>query len=294
MRLYGDLAPWFHLLTSPSDYDVESARYERLILDAVPDATTLFELGSGGGNNASFLCKRFTCTLSDLSPQMLTLSRALNPGAEHVLGDMRTLRLGRTFDAIFVHDAVMYMATEDDLRSCMETAFAHTRPGGAALFVPDCTRETFVPGTDHGGHDGDDGRALRYLEWTHEPGPGESSFAVDYVVLLTEPGAEARLVHDRHLHGLFPEHTWLYLLEAAGFAAHVDPGNPDVVDEAQPVFVGRRPASSDESARQGQPAGRRRGSPRRHFAICPISASSEPNTASSRSRSHSSTTSREP
>ena len=26
VRLYGDLAPWFHLLTSPSDYDVESAR----------------------------------------------------------------------------------------------------------------------------------------------------------------------------------------------------------------------------------------------------------------------------
>ena len=243
MRLYGDLAPWFHLLTSPSDYDVESARYERLIQDAVPDATTLFELGSGGGNNASFLCKRFTCTLSDLSPQMLTLSRALNPGAEHVLGDMRTLRLGRTFDAVFVHDAVMYMATEDDLRSCMETAFAHTRPGGAALFAPDCTRETFAPGTDHGGHDGDDGRALRYLEWTHEPGAGESSFAVDYVVLLTEPGADARVVHDRHLHGLFAEHTWLYLLEAAGFAAHVDPGNPELEDEAQPVFVGRRPPS---------------------------------------------------
>ena len=100
-----------------------------LILDAVPDAQTLFELGSGGGNNASYLRERFTCTLSDLSPQMLTLSRELNPGCEHVLGDMRTLRLGRSFDAVFVHDAVMYLATEDDLRSCMETAFAHTEPG---------------------------------------------------------------------------------------------------------------------------------------------------------------------
>ena len=242
MRLYGDLAPWFHLLTSPSDYDVESARYERLILDAVPDATTLFELGSGGGNNASFLCKRFKCTLSDLSPQMLTLSRALNPGAEHVLGDMRTLRLGRTFDAVFVHDAVMYMATEDDLRSCMETAFAHTRPGGAALFAPDCTRETFAPGTDHGGHDGDDGRALRYLEWTHEPGAARARRR-----RLRRPPHGARCGRSRRPRpsppGLFAEHTWLYLLEAAGFAAHVDPGNPELEDEAQPVFVGRRPPS---------------------------------------------------
>ena len=241
MRLYGDLAPWFHLLTSPEDYDVEAARYERIMLEVVPDARTLLELGSGGGNNASHLRERFTCTLSDLSPQMLTLSRQLNPGCEHVLGDMRTLRLGRAFDLVFVHDAVMYLATEDDLRSCMETAFAHTRPGGAAVFVPDCTRETFVAGTDHGGHDGDDGRALRYLEWTHEPEPGESSFAVDYVVLLIEPGAEARVVHDRHLHGLFPEHTWLYLLEAAGFVPHIVPGNPSSEDESQPVFLGRRP-----------------------------------------------------
>lgn len=241
MRLYGDLAPWFHLLTSPQDYDVEAARYERIMLEAVPDARTLLELGSGGGNNASHLSERFTCTLSDLSPQMLTLSRQLNPGCEHVLGDMRTVRLGRTFDLVFVHDAVMYLATEDDLRSCMETAFAHTRPGGAAVFVPDCTRETFVAGTDHGGHDGDDGRALRYLEWTHEPEPGESSFAVDYVVLLTEPGTEARLVHDRHLNGLFPEHTWLYLLEAAGFVPHVVPGSPASEDASQPVFVATRP-----------------------------------------------------
>ena len=243
MRLYGDLAPWFHLLTAPADYAVEAARYERLILQEVPDATTLLELGSGGGNNASHLSARFTCTLSDLSPQMLTLSRQLNPGCEHVLGDMRTLRLGRTFDAIFVHDAVMYLATEDDLRSCMETAFAHTRPGGVALFAPDCTRETFEPGTDHGGHDGADGRALRYLEWTHPPEAGATSFAVDYVVLHSEPGAEVRLVHDRHLNGLFPEHTWLYLLEAAGFDPRLVPGKPRSEDESQPVFVARRPVS---------------------------------------------------
>jgi SAM-dependent methyltransferase len=163
VRLYGDLAPWFHLLTAPEDYAAEAERYRRLILDAVPDARTLLELGSGGGNNASHLRADFACTLSDVSPQMLDLSRRLNPGCEHVLGDMRTLRLGRTFDAVFVHDAIAYMATEDDLRDCLRTAFAHTRPGGIALFVPDFTRETFAPGTSHGGHDGADGRSLRYL-----------------------------------------------------------------------------------------------------------------------------------
>ena len=47
-------------------------------------------------------------------------------------GDLRTLRLGRSFDAVLVHDAVMYMTSERDLRSMAVTAFQHTRPGGAA------------------------------------------------------------------------------------------------------------------------------------------------------------------
>ena len=102
--MYGDLAAWFHLLTAPEDYAGEAARYQALILDEVPEARTLLELGSGGGNNASHLKESFTCTLADVSPQMLTLSRELNPDCEHVLGDMRTLRLGRTFDVVFVHE----------------------------------------------------------------------------------------------------------------------------------------------------------------------------------------------
>jgi SAM-dependent methyltransferase len=242
VRLYGDLAPWFHLLTAPDDYAEEAARYRRLIDEAVPDATTLLELGSGGGNNASHLRERFTCTLSDLSPQMLALSRTLNPECEHVLGDMRALRLGRTFDAVFAHDAIAYMAHEDDLRDCMATAFAHTRPGGVAVFVPDYTRETFAPRTEHGGHDGADGRSLRYLEWSIDPDPGDTTYEVDYAVLLREPGQEPRVVHDHHVEGLFPEHTWLYLLDGVGFEATVDHGDPMVEDMSQTVFVARRPA----------------------------------------------------
>jgi hypothetical protein len=242
VRIYGDLAPWFHLLTAPADYAAEAERYRSLIQGEVPNAHTLLELGSGGGNNASHLKAHFTCTLSDLSPQMLTLSRELNPECDHVLGDMRTLRLGRTYDAVFVHDAVMYLTTEDDLLACMETAFAHTKPGGVALFVPDYTRETFRPGTSHGGHDGPDGRSLRYLEWSTDPEPGDSVYEVDYAVVLREPGQEPRVVHDHHVEGLFPEHTWLHLLEHAGFRAGVDRAASGDDDMSQTAFVALRPA----------------------------------------------------
>jgi hypothetical protein len=142
---------------------------------------------------------------------------------------------------VFVHDAVQYMATEDDLRDCIGTAFAHTRAGGVAVFVPDYVRETFRPGTSHGGHDGGDGRSLRYLEWTTDPDPGDTTFEVDYAVVVREPGQEPRVVHDHHVEGLFPEHTWLYLLDQAGFDVVVDRGDAADDDTSQTVFVARRP-----------------------------------------------------
>jgi SAM-dependent methyltransferase len=243
MRMYGDLAAWFHLLTAPEDYAGEAARYQALIRDEVPEARTLLELGSGGGNNASHLKESFTCTLADISPQMLTLSRELNPDCEHVLGDMRTLRLGRTFDVVFVHDAVAYMTSEEMLADCMATAHAHARPGGVAVFVPDYTRETFDLRTSHGGHDGEDGRSLRYLEWMTDPDPKDTTYEVDFAVLLREPGQEPRVVHDHHVEGLFPQHTWLHLLDRVGFEPRLVPGDADDEDAFQPVFIARRPAA---------------------------------------------------
>jgi Methyltransferase domain len=240
MRLYEELATWFHLLTRPEDYVDEADRYRRLILAACPDARTLLELGAGGGNNASHLKAHFACTLSDVSPQMLTVSRRLNPECEHVLGDMRTMRLGRTFDAVFVHDAIVYLTSAGELSDAIKTANAHTRPGGVALFVPDYTRETFSgDGVDTGGHDGGDGRSLRYLEWTHDPDPDDTTYEVDYAVLLREPGRPSRAVHDHHVEGLFPEHMWLTLLEQAGFRATVDHGQEP--SSPQPAFVAVRP-----------------------------------------------------
>src|SRR5207244_755729 len=127
---------------------------------------TLLEIGSGGGNNACHLKKRFDMTLVDLSPGMIEVSRKLNPELEHVVGDMRTVRLGRSFDAVLIHDAIMYMTSEEELAAAVRTAAAHLAPAGVALFVPDETTENYRPGTHCGGHDGE-GRSMRYLGWTH-------------------------------------------------------------------------------------------------------------------------------
>jgi SAM-dependent methyltransferase len=155
-------------------------------------------------------------TLVDLSPDMLEVSQNLNPECEHVKGDMRTVRLGREFDSVFVHDAVAYMATEADLRQAIETAFVHCRPGGVALFAPDHLRENFRPSTNHGGHDGRE-RSLRYLEWTSDPDPTDTTYEVDFALLLRSGDGTVRVAQDRHILGLFTRADWLRLLSETGF-----------------------------------------------------------------------------
>jgi SAM-dependent methyltransferase len=222
-KLYRELAEWFHLLTAPEEYAEEAERYRRVLTEAAErPVETVLELGSGGGNNASHLKAHFTMTLTDLSPQMLAISRSLNPELEHVEGDMRTVRLGREFDAVFVHDAVSYITTQADLGAVIETAFVHCRPGGVALFVPDHVRESFRPGTDCGGNDGD-GRGLRYLEWDWDPDPDDDTYVSDFAYLLRERDGSVRVEHDRHVCGAFRRRVWLALLEEAGFRAERRP-----------------------------------------------------------------------
>lgn len=235
--MYADLAPWFHLLTAPADYADEAGHVARLLEDAAEGPVrTLLELGSGGGNTASHLRDRFELTLTDLSPEMLALSATINPGVEHLVGDMRTLRLGRTFDAVLVHDAIVYMTTHADLRSALETVFVHLRPGGAAVVMPDDLRETFVPSTDHGGHDAPDGRGLRYLEWSYDPDPSDTTCVTDFAIVIREADGSVRVEHDRHEEGLFGRDEWLATLAEVGFTARAETDPWGRV-----LFVGVRP-----------------------------------------------------
>lgn len=241
-KLYEELASWWPLLSAPSEYVEEAAFYAQALEAACDEPIrTVLELGSGGGNNASHLKARYGMVLVDPSPGMLAVSRALNPQCEHIAGDMRTVRLNRQFDAVFVHDAVCYMTTESELRMAIESAFVHCRPGGAALFAPDFVRENFVSSTDHGGQDSAT-HGLRYLEWSWDPDPTDTTYCVDYAYILRTPDGATHVEHDRHVEGLFAREDWLRLLSDAGFAARAVPlEHSELEPGSHEVFVATRP-----------------------------------------------------
>ncbi len=242
--LYSELVAFYHLLDPLEDHEDEAEAFGGVLRQAVPGATSLLELGAGAGHGAHYIKHVFEQTvLTDLSDPMLERSRMLNPDCEHILGDMRSMRLDRTFDCVLVHDAIAYLLTEDDLLACMQTAFAHLRVGGAALLVPDCTQESFRE--CHEDHDGDDGeRSLRCISWSTDPDPDDSTHITDFAFLLREAG-EIRAVHDRHHYGLFAVDTWRRLAERAGFEVETvtRPLTEDEADSAYTdiMFLCRKP-----------------------------------------------------
>lgn len=251
LLMYGELARWWPLLSAPAEYAEEAGYYaDALRACARREPRTLLELGSGGGNNASHLKRRFEqLTLVDLSDGMLDVSRSLNPECEHLAGDMRSIRLGRRFDCVFVHDAICYATTRAELEGVIETAYVHCEEDGAALFAPDFVRESFSPSTDHGGHDGEDGRGLRFLEWVWDPDPADTTYLVEYALVLRERDGDVRVRHDRHVEGLFATDVWVGALRGAGFRPHVlRHRHPDEAVE-RVVFVGTREEGDGDAVR---------------------------------------------
>jgi len=217
--MYHELAPWFHLLTAPEEYLEEADILHRFIQEHLPGRRSMLEMGSGGGNLASHLKSSYDMTLMDLSPEMISLSKSINPDLPHLPGDMRTFRIDSRFDVVLVHDAIMYMTTSEDLQAAIQTAYFHCKSGGLAVFIPDSTTEEFAPGTSHGGNDSPDNRGFRYLEWVQKPDKDPHQYQTDYSYLVRDKDGSIRSYHESHLCGLFSTREWLDMITNAGFTS---------------------------------------------------------------------------
>jgi SAM-dependent methyltransferase len=219
--LYSELADWWPLISSPEDYDEEADFFYSTLLElGKHPPKTVLELGSGGGNNAFYLKRHFKMTLVERSPGMSAVSRALNPDCEHIQADMRSLALNRTFDAVFIHDAIMYCTSLRDLHRVLRTAYDHCIEEGVLLIVPDFVRETFQASTQHGGHDGAE-RGARYLSWTYDPDPADTTYVMDFAYLLRDRTGQVQSFYDRHILGLFAQREWMNAISEQGWDPQV-------------------------------------------------------------------------
>lgn len=241
-RLYKDLAWTWPIVSPPSSYVTEAREFwEFLRRSASGPVKEVVHLGCGGGHVDSSLKRFVQVTGVDLSPSMLRLARGLNPDVRYRLGDMRTVRLGRTFDGALISDAVAYMQTPRDLRRAFETAYRHLRPGGAFVTYGEHIRGRVEQNYWKAIHGGKRGAEVVFLENLYDPNPRDTTIDATFVFLIRRKG-RLSVETDHHVLGLFPESTWRRALRAAGFRiVHAGPDPRAPKGDRMPWFVGRRP-----------------------------------------------------
>ena len=238
MNLYSELAHWWPLLSPQSDYESEGVYYGALLANALDRFESLLELGCGSGFLVSHFPAGLRKVLVDQSAQMLDQCARANPDAELVQADLRTLQLERQFDAVLVHDALMYMTSEGDLSRAIQCAERHCRPGGVVLLLPDVVRERFEEGnTLLAGRDGEEA-AVRLMEWHWDPNPEDDTFQVEFSLLVRESG-QVNSVHESHTTGLFSESKWRDLIEESGLELESVEEFPGLA--VGEIFLARKP-----------------------------------------------------
>ncbi len=146
MSVFSKYAHYYDLLYRDKDYAAEGAYIHRLILKFAPETRSILELGCGTGIHAGILAAHgYQVHGVDQSAEMLgaaskraaQLSRDLASRLSFSPGDIRTVRVGRKFDAVISLFHVMsYQTTQDDLMASFATAKSHLTPGG--IFIFDC------------------------------------------------------------------------------------------------------------------------------------------------------------
>jgi SAM-dependent methyltransferase len=233
--MYDELAHLWPLISPREEYAKEAGYWRDALRKKLGSGRhRILELGVGGGHNLSYLTEDFQATAVDLSEKMLKNSIRLNPDVEHHVGDMRSVRLGKKFKAVLIHDAITYMLTEDDIRKTLATAAAHLEPGGVLIMAPDDFRETFEgTSVSHSTHS--DGKTeLTCVEYGHDPDPGDTTTECIFLYFIRE-GGEVRIEQDRHVTGLFSLETWLGLMREAGFDAETTPY--DVHEDGREAYL---------------------------------------------------------
>jgi SAM-dependent methyltransferase len=234
-RMYSDLAWTWQVFSDPEEY-VDGANKIRNWFQAntAGPVRSVLHLGCGGGHLDLALKHHFDLLGIDLSEEMISLARALNPEIRYRVGDMRDVRLGETFDAVLIADSISYMLSEEDLRAALETAYAHLRQGGCFVTYAESLRETFIQNVTNCYSRSRDEVQISFTENYFDPDHEDSTYEATFIFLIRRRG-ELEVEVDRHVLGLFDLDTWKRSLKVAGFTLVTTAETPEAV-----YFVSRR------------------------------------------------------
>ncbi len=245
-KLYDELVELYPLVSRLEDYTDEARRIREAVMAGLGASApkgakpTLLDIGVGNGHVLSHLTPFFKAEGADLSAGMLKHSEGVNPGVPHHLGDMRDMRVGKTFDAVLIHDAIHYMTTPGELIKAMETAKAHLRKGGVAVFMPCYVKETFVNRDVSHALSKSDPPEFTYMARAWDKDPSDDLYELKFYLFSRKSG-ELKVYEDAHTLACYADAVWRKCVKEAGFEdLSAVMGRNAAGGLVTPIYVGRR------------------------------------------------------
>jgi SAM-dependent methyltransferase len=225
--VYGRVARIYDLLytgTGIKDYQAESEALHAIIQEASPGARTLLDVACGTGAHLEILRIWYQVEGVDLSPEMLEVARTRLGDVPLQVADMRTLDLGRRFDAVTcLFSAIGYVTDPGEMRSTIQRLADHVAPGGV-LIVDGWVRPEDWGDDYRGGPDvaSDDDTMVVRLSFSRRTG-SITEMDLHHLVRGAE-GIEHFVEH--HRLALVPTEDYVAAIEAAGLRARAVPFMP--------------------------------------------------------------------
>lgn len=222
--MYDKSAPIYDLLyvgTGIKDYQAETAELRRIIEESSPGARTLLDVACGTGAHLAAVRQWYEVEGADLSPAMLAVARERLSGVPLHQADMRTLDLGRSFDAVIcLFSSIGYVTDPTELRSAVGRLAAHVAPGGVLILDgwvrPDEWADRFLPEPDIAR---DDETLVVRLAFTRREG-SITNLDMHHLVQTAE-GIDYFV--ENHRLALTPTEDYVSAVEAAGLGAQMIP-----------------------------------------------------------------------
>lgn len=136
---FSKTAAYYDMLYQDKKYTEEALYIYSLLQKYAPGGKKILELGCGTGCYTREFVK-LGCEVQgvDICAEMLNIAtQRSEPGTVFTVGDMRTFRAGRIFDAVIsMFHVVSYLPGNNDLDQAFRAVAEHLEPGGVFLF--DC------------------------------------------------------------------------------------------------------------------------------------------------------------
>ena len=216
------------------DYKAQAEQIHSWIQERKPGAVSLLDVACGTGLHISFLSAWYEVAGVDISPAMLEIARARNPGVTLSIGDMRDFQLNTRFDVVTcLFSTITYADTVESLNTTLANFARHLTPQGICIVEPFIPPEAWQDGRTGLRTVESSSKKIAMLDRSERHGRRVRR-EIAYVVVTPE---RLEQIYEEHLFTLFSRTEYENAFRLAGFDIEFDRKG---FIEGRGIYIGTR------------------------------------------------------